>query len=97
MSKELEKRFEKYIVKHVRNSTRTFKFGTLFEKPKRRKQFRLSKFVGERIALKLFRFKKQEAEKHKIIVKTASQRIVYCSNRNCLNDIASLRTESERS
>lgn len=30
ISKELEKSFEKYIVKHVRNSTRTFNFGAPF-------------------------------------------------------------------
>lgn len=34
ISKELEKSFEKYIVKHVRNSKRTFDFGAPFQIPK---------------------------------------------------------------
>lgn len=46
VSNELEKSFEKYIVKHVRNSTRTFDLGDPFTAPKKLKQFKLSRYVG---------------------------------------------------
>jgi hypothetical protein len=45
MSRELEKRFEKYIVKHVRNSIRTYDLGDPATAPKKRKRFKLSKNI----------------------------------------------------
>lgn len=93
ISKELEKSFEKYIVKHVRNSTRTFDLGDPFTAPKKLKQFKLSRYVGQRIGVKILKIKHKEEQKHKILLKNTSQQVKYCNNLACLNEMEGLKSE----
>ena len=91
MSSELEKRFEKYIIKHVRNSSRTYELGVPLTAPIRKKKFKMKQDVQLRIMHKLLRIKRKEEEKHsgraKVPLAHKSNYSKFCNNVNCLTEI----------